>query len=136
MSERADFVSLLTADANVVARAGTRVHWDAAPLEEDTPLLVIEWDDGERARTLTGKAKLQEASVNVYAAADTRLAAVELAKAAGDALDDFVGPHGTTHFFLITLDDVRDEFAPGAGGEKAGAFGVLSTFRVWFQDAG
>lgn len=94
--------SALLADGTVAGFLSTRVYPDRLPQGPTLPAAVYHVISGDEEGSLTGRAGLTHARIQVDAYASTRLAANALAAAIRNALTDQTGSRGTWGTVSVT----------------------------------
>lgn len=104
------FRALLTGDAGVAALCSTRVYWDEIPQAASAPLVVLFRISGVPDYSTAGATGLVMSRVQANCRADTKAAAIGLARAVEAKLSGFSGTQSGIRFKPILLAMHRSRF--------------------------
>ena len=125
---------LLTEAPAVQTLVGDRVYFAVAAQDERRPRIVLTLVSSNRAHVFGGAGGYTKGRMQVDCFGPSYPQAKELAKAAQDALDNFVGTKDGTLIDWIETEEVKDiPVAAPAGGAAPTTFGVTFDARFMHQ---
>jgi hypothetical protein len=125
---------ILKGAAPVLALVADRIYFGVAEQNERRPRIVLTLVSSNRAHTHQGAGGYTRGRMQVDSLAPTYPDAKALAKAAQDALDNYVGTVDGTPIDWIETEEARDiPMATPAGGAAPTTFGVSFDARFMHQ---